>query len=93
VDENPNGYAYGNDFALDDFSFSLTPPSLTISLSNTKSVIVSWPSSATGYILQQDADITAGNWATNNYPISTINGTNSITITSPTGNLFFRLAQ
>jgi hypothetical protein len=93
VDENPNGYAYGNDFALDDFSFSLIPPSLTIALANTNSVIVSWPSSAIGYILQQNADITTSNWATNSFPISTINGTNSITITQPKGNLFFRLSQ
>jgi hypothetical protein len=33
-------------------------------------------------------------WATNGYTISTnANGTNSIAITPPTGNLFFRLSQ
>jgi hypothetical protein len=33
-------------------------------------------------------------WSTSGYPVtSNANGTNSITITPPTGNLFFRLFQ
>jgi hypothetical protein len=54
---------------------------------------VSWP--ATGsYTLQQNGNLaTSGGWATSGYSISTANGTNSITITSATGNLFFRLKQ
>ena len=32
-------------------------------------------------------------WSTSGYSISTSNGTNSITITPPTGYLFFRLMQ
>ncbi len=93
VDENPMGYAYGNDFALDDFSFSLVRPSLSIALSSLNSVLISWPSPSTGFVLQENADLTTTNWTTNSYPMTTINGTNSIAITSPTGNLFFRLTN
>lgn len=92
VDENPMGYAYGNDFALDDFSFSLAQPSLSIVLSNTNSAVISWPSPSTGFVLQQNADLTTTNWTASGYPITTNNGTNSITLAPPTGNLFFRLA-
>ena len=54
------------------------------------SVMVSWP--ATGsYTLQQNANLATATWATTGYSITTTNGTNSITLTSPTGNLFFRL--
>jgi hypothetical protein len=67
-------------------------PHLTITHSG-NSVIVSWP--ATGsYTLQQNANLAvASGWAASGYPITIANGTNRITITLPTGNLFFRLAQ
>ena len=58
------------------------------------SVVVSWPSSATGFVLQQNSNLAATNsWATSGYAITTNGPTESITITPPTGNLFFRLFQ
>jgi hypothetical protein len=64
-------------------------PLLTITHSG-NSVTVSWPSPSTGWTLQQNSDLTTTSWSTSG-GISD-NGTNkSITITSPTGNLFFRL--
>jgi hypothetical protein len=67
-------------------------PDLTITRAG-NSVMVSWP--ATGsYTLQQNANLAlTGGWATSGYTIITANGTNSITITSPAGNVFFRLKQ
>ena len=67
-------------------------PNLTIT-HNGNTVSVSWP--ATGsYTLQQNANLALANgWATSGYSVSTANGTNSITITSPSGNLFFRLSN
>jgi len=66
-------------------------PLLTITFNPQPStVIISWPNTGT-YILQQNATLGGGNWTTNSYTITTSNGTNSITITPPTGNLFFRL--
>jgi len=67
-------------------------PNLTITHSG-NSVIVSWPNTGI-YTLQQTATITVTNsWTTSGYAITTANGTNSITITSPVGKLFFRLTQ
>lgn len=44
--------------------------------------------------LQQNANVAApSGWTTSGYTISTSNGTNSITITPPTGNLFFSLSN
>jgi hypothetical protein len=68
-------------------------PNLTITQSG-NSVTVSWPNTGT-YTLQQNNNLalTAG-WSATGYTISTNgDGTNSITITPPTGNLFFRLAN
>jgi hypothetical protein len=67
-------------------------PNLTITHSGSN-VIISWPD--TGSItLQQNANLASvNNWATSGYSVTTANGTSSITITSVTGNLFFRLKQ
>ena len=65
-------------------------PNLAITHSG-NSVIVSWPNTGT-YTLQQNSTVTSpSGWTTSGYSISTANGTNSITVPSPTGNLFFRL--
>ena len=67
-------------------------PTLTIAhLGN--SVIVSWPNTGS-YTLQQNGNVVIrASWTTSGYAITTANGTNSITITPPTGNLFFRLKE
>jgi hypothetical protein len=67
-------------------------PNLTITHSG-NSVIISWPNTGS-FTLQQNNNLSvSANWAASGYSISTSNGTNSITITSATGNLFFRLKQ
>ena len=67
-------------------------PPLAITHSG-NSITVSWP--ATGNCtLEQNGNLAVpSGWATSGYAISTANGTNSITVTSPVGNLFFRLKQ
>jgi hypothetical protein len=58
------------------------------------SVVVSWPSSATGFTLQQNTNLAATNdWAPSGYAITTNGATESITITAPSGSLFFRLVN
>jgi uncharacterized repeat protein (TIGR03803 family) len=58
------------------------------------SVIVSWPYPSSVWTLQQNTNVAKTNgWQTSGYTISNNGSTNSITITPPTGNLFFRLMQ
>ena len=67
-------------------------PDLIVTRSG-NSVIVSWPNTGS-YALQQNSNLgNTGGWVTSGYTITTTGGTNSITITPPTGNLFFRLKQ
>jgi hypothetical protein len=67
-------------------------PNLVITQSG-NSVIVSWPNTGS-YTLQKNNNLAVpGGWSMSGYPISTSNGTNSVTITPPAGNLFFRLSQ
>ena len=68
-------------------------PNLTIALTGLNSVVVSWPDTGS-YTLQQNSSLALlSGWTTSGYAITTSNGTNSITITPPTGNLFFRLSN
>jgi hypothetical protein len=57
------------------------------------SVIVSWPNTGS-YTLQTNNNlVTAPGWNAYGGTVNTSSGTNSITISPPTGKLFFRLSQ
>jgi hypothetical protein len=64
-------------------------PFLSISHSG-NSVVVSWPDTGS-YNLQTNGNLNASSWIVFGGTVTTANGTNSITISPPTGNLFFRL--
>jgi hypothetical protein len=65
-------------------------PNLTITFVGPNSVTVSWPNTGS-YTLQTNNNLSASNWPGYGGTINTSNGTNSVTITPPAGNLFFRL--
>jgi hypothetical protein len=66
-------------------------PLLIIRLTQTNTVVVSWPSPSTGFSLQQNSDLNISNWSTPGENI-TDNGTNKFIIVSPpAGNRFYRL--
>jgi len=67
-------------------------PTLTITHTG-NSVIISWPTPAGTYTLQQTANLAVGNWVTSGLAVTAANGTSSITINGATGNLFFRLSK
>jgi hypothetical protein len=72
-------------------SVLINVPTLAINPSS-NNAIVSWPSSWTNWTLQQDSDLTTTNWSASSGVSD--NGTNkSLTISSPSANLFFRLSH
>jgi len=64
-------------------------PALTITHSG-GSVKISWPYPSTGFVLQQNSNLSTASWSASG-GISNDGTNNFITITSPAGNLFFRL--
>jgi hypothetical protein len=79
----------GGFWALISVVQTLGLPNLVITHSG-NSVVVSWPNTGS-YTLQQNGNLAVPTgWVTSGYTIITANGTNSITLTPPTGNLFFR---
>jgi hypothetical protein len=70
----------------------MPPPELTIASVSPNAVAVSWPLSATNFVLQTNADLATTNWGIPNYAISTNGQVESVTINPlPSENLFFRL--
>jgi len=66
-------------------------PNLTITFVGPNSVVVSWPNTGSYALQQNNNPAASAGWMTSGYTITTNNGTNSVTITPPAGNLFFRL--
>ena len=65
-------------------------PGLAIVFTSPNSVKVSWPNTGS-YTLQTNNNLTPTSWIGYGGGIATANGTNSVTISPPNGNLFFRL--
>ncbi len=93
------GTMSGGSFSVTDGFWSLisvdqTPnvPPLTITHVG-NNVTVSWPNTGS-YTLQQNSNIAiSSGWRASSFTIITTNGTNSVAISPPTGNLFFRLTN
>jgi hypothetical protein len=66
-------------------------PLLTIRLTSTNTVAVSWPSSSAGWNLQQHTNLATTNWIAVG-PIPSDDGTSkTVIVNPPAGNRFFRL--
>ena len=98
IGQPDGGQTSGGNFTIDGGFWGLIAavqtvgaPTLTITHSS-NSVKVLWPYPSTGWTLQQNPNLTTANWSTSG-GISNDGTNNFITITPPTGNLFFRLKQ
>jgi hypothetical protein len=69
-----------------------TPPSLTIQRTTTNTVVVSWPSTATGFVLQQNTNsVSSVNWSNITGGIQN-DGSNNRLVVNPNGqSRFYRL--
>ena len=68
-------------------------PLLTLTHSG-NSVIISWPSTPTGFTLQQNSNVANANgWSDFGGTVNDDGTTRSVAITPPTGNWYFRLKQ
>jgi hypothetical protein len=65
-------------------------PQLSVSVSG-KNITISWPSSATGFTLQQNTSLNSATWQTAQQTPSDNGTIRSISLTAPAGNMFYRL--
>jgi hypothetical protein len=70
---------------------SSSAPSLTIRLTTSNSVVVSWPSPSSGFVLQQNFNLGTTNWTAPTVSITDSGITKSISFSPASGDRFFRL--
>jgi len=68
-------------------------PNLVIVPASPNSVQIRWPATGSYTLLQNSNLATTTGWVPSGYTVATANGTNSVTISPPHGNVFFRLAN
>jgi hypothetical protein len=66
-------------------------PLLTITVTSPNTVVVSWPSPSTGFLLQTNNNLATTNWGNFSGTIFDIDATRNVTNKPPTENLYFRL--
>ena len=71
---------------------SVGSPTLRIFLTTSNTAVVAWPSSATGFTLQQNSAISSTGWSTAGSPI-TVGSENQVVISPPVGREFYRLTH
>jgi hypothetical protein len=66
-------------------------PNLRIVLTATNTVVVAWPTSATGFTLQQNSDLNTTSWSTVGTSPTVVGSENQVVVSPPIGNRFYRL--
>ena len=75
------------------FDFVAPPPLLTITPSG-HNVVVSWPASSSGYVLESTSNLNPpAAWGMVTQKSMVVNNQNTVTVSSITGNQFFRLVR
>jgi len=93
------GYVTGGNFNASSWYveslavFGTATPSLSITRTAASTMTISWPSSSTGWNLQQNTTLTGGTWTTPPESVTDNGTTKSITVNAAAGSRFFRLAQ
>ena len=70
---------------------AIAPPTLSISVLGEK-VVLTWPASATGFVIQEAVDLVQPNWVDVSSG-SLVNGANQVSVPKVAGGGFFRLVQ
>ena len=68
-------------------------PLLTVTLTSTNTVVITWPAPSTGFVLQQNNDLKTSLWGNVNATVNVVNGQNQVIVSPPIGNAFYRLKQ
>jgi len=93
------GQMNGGNFTLDGGFWGIVAavqisgaPVLTVTRIAPNTVRVSWPSPSTGFVLQQNGNLSTASWVNSQAPADD-GAMKSVQITPPTGNLYFRLKK
>ena len=68
-------------------------PLLTVQLTAPGVVTISWPATATGFVLQENTVVAGGAWSDVTNAVGVVNGRNQVVVSPPFGNRYYRLNQ
>ena len=92
------GHMSGGNFTVDGGFWGIigsiqTPgsPLLSVFVTSTNTVVLSWPAPSTGFSLQQNSNLSTTNWSTVTNTVDNVGGNNQVRIAPPIGNRFYRL--
>jgi len=92
------GHMSGGNFTVDGGFWGIIgsiqapgSPLLSVFVTSTNSVIISWPAPSTGFSLQQNSNLSTTNWSTVTNAVENMGGNNQVRIAPPLGNRFYRL--
>jgi hypothetical protein len=72
-------------------NFEMIRPQMNLFAAAPGSLVITWPVDASGFVLQQNSDLTTTNWVTAPYDVSVVGTNNQAVITPAAGSSFFRL--
>lgn len=72
------------------FTDGITFPTLNMVCTN-NAVVISWPASYAGLVLQENNDLTTTNWMTMTNPVAIVERQRQVLLPAPVGNDFYRL--
>ena len=70
-----------------------TPPTITITLTSTNTVLLTWPSPSAGFVLQQGANLNPSSWSNAGLKPTDDGTLLSVVLPSNPGSLFYRLKK
>jgi hypothetical protein len=85
----PNPWGTVN-FMADNITIT-TILQLNILRSTTNTVVVSWPTNSTGFVLQQNSILGTTNWVNTDHAVDVVGSQNQVIISPLTGDTFYRL--
>jgi hypothetical protein len=68
-------------------------PIVDIGTAAPATLFIAWPSSATGWALQESPDLSPASWVNSALPVTSSGGQSSVSVSNPTGSRFFRLSH
>jgi sugar lactone lactonase YvrE len=81
------------DVGVPFLAFQTVLQSLSITLTTTNSVLISWPSSSIDYALEQNPVLVTTNWVLNTNKASLVKGTNQVAVFPVNKTMFYRLVN
>ena len=78
---------------ITNIAAALGPPRLTVNVTSTNTVLLSWPSSSQGFVVQQNASFGSTNWSTLTNVPTIVGNSWQVVVPKPAQNRFYRLVE